>query len=113
MVSEFTKKSSLDIKAVLPPFRYSIGALTPAKFFFDIPLFYRTEQCAPVSNISKLAFFKCILKTERFKTFCQRSIRSMPYKLSGKTKFSMASCKSIIRFSRKKQEIQFALIQYL
>ena len=47
---------------------------------------------APVSNISKLAFFKCILKTECFKTFCQRSIRSIPYKLSGKTKFSMASC---------------------
>ena len=40
---------------------------------------------APVSNISKLAFFKCILKTECFKTFCQRSIRSIPYKLSGKT----------------------------
>ena len=37
-------------------------------------------------------FLKCILKTERFKTYGQRSIRSMPYKLSGKTKFSMASC---------------------
>ena len=27
---------------------------------------------APVSNISKLAFLKSILKTERFKTYCQR-----------------------------------------
>ena len=31
------------------------------------------EINAPVSNISKLAFLKCIiLKTERFKTYCQR-----------------------------------------
>ena len=44
---------------------------------------------APVSNISKLAFLKCILKTERFKTYCQFGVcftnyqerRSFPWPL--------------------------------
>ena len=43
-------------------------------------------------------YLKCFLKTERFKTYCQRSIRSKSYKLSGKTKFSMASCCLIIPY---------------